>query len=233
MPRQKSDEQHETMRRKILTIARQQMREFGTAGLGMRNIARELDIAPSGLYRYYRDLDAVITVLILEAFNALADTVESASLSLPHDDYAGRMMAVLMAYRHWALEHPIDFQLIYGNPIPGYQAPTQLTLRAARRGFRVVVEILDGAMNAGVLQPPQEYAHLPSSVIENLKGVAAQEEYQGELVILSLATVGWARIHGFVMLELFGSIQPLVGDSESFYHTEMRAMMRQLGFQDS
>jgi hypothetical protein len=85
-------------------------------------------------------------------------------------------------------------------------------------------------MNAGVIEPPREYQQLPSAVIENLKGVAAQEDYQGALVVLCLATVGWARIHGFVMLELFGSIQPLVGDAEAFYRTEMHAMMRQLGF---
>ncbi len=230
MPRQKSNEQHDAMRRKILMIARQQMHESGTAGLGMRNIARELNIAVSGLYRYYRDLNAVITALILEAFNALADTIEAASMSLPHDDYAGRMLAVLLAYRRWALEHPTDFQLIYGNPIPGYQAPTQLTLRSARRGFRVVIEILHGAMNAGALEPAREYQQLPPTVVENLKGVAEQEEYQGALVVLCLATVGWARIHGFVMLELFGSIQPLVGDAEAFYRIEMEAMMGQLGF---
>ncbi|MFN8374049.1 MAG: TetR/AcrR family transcriptional regulator [Anaerolineae bacterium] len=230
MPRKRNDEQHGAMRRKILNAARQQMQQFGTAGLGMRNIARELNLAPSGLYRYYRDLDAVITALILEAFTALAETIEAASHSLPREDYAGRLLAVLLAYRRWAQEHPIDFQLIYGNPIPGYQAPTELTLRAARRGYRVVVEILDGAVADGSLLLPLEYQHLPDTVVASFQSVAAAEDYHGVLGVLCLATVGWARIHGFVMLELFGSIQPLVGDAEAFYRVELRAMMQQLGF---
>ena len=230
MPRRRDNDQHDAMRRKILSVARQQMQEFGTAGLGMRNIAREIDIVPSGLYRYYRDLDDVITALILEAFTSLAEALEAASGSTSPDDYAGRLLAVLMAYRVWALQNPTDFQLIYGNPIPGYKAPTQMTRRAARRGFRVVVQIIDAAMTAGVITPPAEYQQLPEAVIANLKDVASQEDYQGSPVVICLATVGWARIHGFVILELLNNIQPLVGDAAAFYQVEIRALLRQLGF---
>jgi AcrR family transcriptional regulator len=230
MPRHRNADQYDSMRRKILAVARQQMHEFGTAGLGMRNIAREINIVPSALYRYYRDHDEVITALILEAFTSLAESLEAASSSVAQDDYGGRLLAVLLAYRVWALQHPTDFQLLYGNPIPGYQAPTQLTRRAARRGFRVVVQIIDGAMTAGAIQPPAEYQQLPDAVIANFKDVATQEDYQGSPVVICLATVGWARTHGFVILELLGNIQPLVGDAAAFYQVEIRALLRQLGF---
>src|SRR5262245_33076145 len=123
MPRTRHVEQYEATRSQILDIARKQMAEHGTAGLALRAIAREMDVTAPAIYRYFPSLDDLITELILENFNALADALEAASNSLPENDYAGRIMAVLMAYRQWALDHPIDFQLIYGNPIPGYVAP--------------------------------------------------------------------------------------------------------------
>ncbi len=218
------------MRRRILDTARQQMREFGTAGLGMRNVARELKIVPSALYRYYSSLDAVITALILEALVSLVDTLEQAVDSLPNDDYAGRMRAVLLAYRGWAMANPIDFQLIYGNPIPGYQAPLDLTLRGARRGMWLIVGILNTANQAGILRVPEEYQRLPEAVVANLKALATQQDYHGDLVVLCLAMVAWARVHGVVMLELFGNIQPLAGDAAAFYRVEIANLMRQIGF---
>lgn len=230
MPRQRDDEQHEKICQRILESARQQMRHHGTAGLGMRSIARDLDLAPSGLYRYYDSLDAIITALILDAFHALADTIEDTSHRVASDNYAGRIHAVMSAYRRWALEHPIDFQLIYGNPIPGYQAPSEVTLAAARRGFKPVVQLLHEAMISGALETPADYQTLPEVTLEHLQAVSDFEGYNVPATVICLATVGWARIHGLVMLELFNNIQPIVGDPEMFYQVELQAMIRQLGF---
>jgi AcrR family transcriptional regulator len=214
----------------IKEIARRLMTQHGTAGLGLRAIAREMDVTAPAIYRYFPSLDDLITELIMENFNALADAMAAASASLPEQDYRGRMMAVLMAYRQWALEHPIDFQLIYGNPIPGYVAPAERTMPAARRGFEVVVSILTGAMIAGDIVIPPEYQVLPGAIATPLANVVAVEGYEIPLAVLYLATVGWTRIHGIVMLELFDNIQPILGDTEAFYRFEMQALLKQLGY---
>jgi hypothetical protein len=44
--------------------------------------------------------------------------------------------AIYHAYRRWALGNRIDFQLIYGNPIPGYIAPSEVTVSAVIKRFR-------------------------------------------------------------------------------------------------
>jgi len=214
----------------IKDIARRLMAENGTAGLGLRAIAREMDVTAPAIYRYFPSLDDLITALILENFNALADAMAAGADEYAHDDYAGRILGLLLAYRRWALDHPIDFQLIYGNPIPGYVAPAERTIPAARRGFDVVVGILTDAMRAGKLSPPAEYLALPEAIAAQLAGVIAHEGYDAPLVVLYLATVGWTRIHGIVMLELFNHIQPVVGDSEAFYRFEMQLLMKQLGY---
>jgi AcrR family transcriptional regulator len=215
----------------IKEIARRLMAENGTAGLGLRAIAREMDVTAPAIYRYFPGLDDLITELIIENFHALAAAMDDGAHSAPETDYAGRLMGMLMAYRQWALDNPIDFQLIYGNPIPGYVAPAERTMPAARRGFDVVVEILDGALKAGAIIPPPEYHALPGAITAQLEGVIAHEGYDVPVVVVYLATVGWTRIHGIVMLELFDDIQPILGDTEAFYRLEMHMLLKQLGYQ--
>ncbi|MEO8612729.1 MAG: TetR-like C-terminal domain-containing protein, partial [Chloroflexota bacterium] len=176
-------------------------------------------------------LDDLITELIIENFHALAVAMAEGANSAPETDYVGRLMGMLMAYRQWALDNRIDFQLIYGNPIPGYVAPAERTMPAARRGFDVVVEILSGALAAGAIVPPPEYQALPGAIATQLSAVIDHEGYDAPLVVLYLATVGWTRIHGIVMLELFDDIQPIVGDTEAFYRFEMYMLLKQLGYQ--
>ena len=54
-------------------VARAHLAESGAAGLSVRAIARELGLASAALYRYYPSRDALLTQLIVEAYNELGD----------------------------------------------------------------------------------------------------------------------------------------------------------------
>lgn len=218
----------ETLRH-IKAIARRQMIDEGTGALSLRGIAREMGVTAPALYRYYPSLDDLITALLLDAFNGMADAMGVASASLPTEDYGGRLMAAMAAYRAWALDNPIDFQLAYGNPIPGYDAPAALTIPAASRSFQVVVDILGGAHAAGILQPPPEYVHVPPTVEAQLTLLVTRDGYPVQPVVLYIAAVGWTRIHGMVALELLDHLPPVVGDTGAFYHFETLLLCKHMG----
>ena len=55
-----------------------------------------------------------------------------------------RWTAACHAIRNWALAHPHEYALIYGSPVPGYQAP-QATVASAIRVFQVLGGILADA----------------------------------------------------------------------------------------
>src|SRR5262245_85809 len=122
MPPTRREKQYAATSAEIKDTARRLMAEHGTAGVSIRAIARAMGLSAPSLYHYFPNRDELITALISDAFNALADELEQV-----RDRTAGtaaeRLMAVVLAYRSWALAHPLDFQLIYGNPIPGYVAP--------------------------------------------------------------------------------------------------------------
>src|SRR5947208_2680318 len=106
-------QQHDLMIEAIKNAARQQMASEGTAAISLRAIARALDVTAPALYRYFTDRDDLITDLIVDAFNALADALVAADAEQARDDYGARLIATLLMYRRWAIEHPTDFKLIY------------------------------------------------------------------------------------------------------------------------
>ena len=229
MPRKKEEWRHEAHRGEILRIAREQLAQGGAAALSLRAIAATMNLSAPALYRYFPSRDDIITALILDAFYAVADAIDAARKAQPQDDFSAQMMAITLAYREWALAHPTDFSLIYGNPIPGYAAPAEQTIPAARQAFVVVIDVLSKAAEHGkALQYAGELPP-PASISEYLQFLAQRDQFSVPLSALYAAVSVWSRMHGIIMLELFHHIQPVIGDVEAFYHAEMRATLRQYG----
>jgi hypothetical protein len=134
-----------------------------------------------------------------------------------------------MAYREWAISHRVDFQLIYGNPIPGYIGPAEITIPLARRPFDGLARLFLEAYQTGELVVPAEYAPIPASITAHLATWLPEVVHDFPDALLCLLMSGWARIHGLVMLELFEHLGPVVGDTAAFYRLEFGAFLRQLG----
>ncbi len=133
-----------------------------------------------------------------------------------------------LAYRRWAVEHPVDFQLIYGNPIPGYAAPAEVTVPLARRLFDGLFRLFLQAFQSGELVVPAEYEPVPASVRAHFATWLPKPGLDFPDALLCLLMSGWARIHGMVLLELFEHLGPVVGDVAAFYRYEVEAFWRQL-----
>jgi len=226
-----NDRKREFTRTEIKDAARQLMAELGTAGLSLRGIARRMDLTAPAIYRYYPSLDDLITALIVDDFNDLADTLEAARESSVE---AGKktteqILAVLKAYREWARLKPVDFQLIYGNPIPGYVAPSEITVPAVIRGFRVIVQLFAEAIANGDLVPTPAYCTIPTPVRAAMEPIAGLEGYDVPIEAVYLSSVGWPMIHGIIMLELFNHLQPMTGDVDVFYQTQVVNLLISMG----
>jgi AcrR family transcriptional regulator len=232
MSKARREEQHASIREEIKGAARRLMEREGTAGISIRGIGRELDLTAPALYHYYPSREALITDLIVDAFNALAQSLEDNRGSAGGQPAAAQLLRVLLAYRAWALAHPLDFELIYGNPIPGYRAPEEITVPAATRSFVVIGALITRALEGSTLTPRLEYAAIPPEFEAVMQAQADQLSGPGLRLLplaLYLTAVGWPRIHGIIMLELFNHIQPVVGDANAFYRIQIEDMMRSMG----
>ncbi|MEP7765693.1 helix-turn-helix domain-containing protein [Sanguibacter sp. 25GB23B1] len=139
----------------LLAAAKERLSVEGAAGLSLRAVARDLGMASSAVYRYVESRDALLTLLIIEGYDAVGDACEEA-LRVSHErgeTPAQAWLAVARAVRAWAVANPRSFELVYGTPVPGYQAP-QDTVASAVRLWGVVQTILLSALADGSLRPP-------------------------------------------------------------------------------
>jgi AcrR family transcriptional regulator len=78
-PRTARERVREEMTAEILAVAGAHVARDGAGSLSLRSIARDLGMAPSALYRYFDGRDALVTALILTAYEALAGEAERAA----------------------------------------------------------------------------------------------------------------------------------------------------------
>ena len=136
----------------ILDAARGYLATDGAPALSLRAIARDLGMASSALYRYFKSRDELLTRLIIDAYDSLGAAAEVREATIDRNDLAGRFTAICEAVRAWALAHPNEYALIYGSPVPGYVAPAD-TVPPATRVTALLLRIIVDAATAGQARP--------------------------------------------------------------------------------
>jgi AcrR family transcriptional regulator len=210
--------------------ARRQVAEAGASSLSLRAVARELGMVSSGIYRYFSSRDQLLTALMIDAYDAIGAATESADGACERSDFAGRWRAACHAVRNWAREHPHEYALVYGSPIPGYVAPED-TVGPASRVTLVIAGVVRDAAAAGLLGDP-----FVAELAPPLSKAAATEAARLEQVALPgvpddavvRALVAWTQLFGLVSFELFGHFVGVVQDADGLFDqavTDMAAFV--------
>jgi AcrR family transcriptional regulator len=212
--------------------ARRQLAESGASALSLRAIAREQGMVSSGIYRYFKSRDDLLTALIMDAYDAIGEGAEVADTACERDDFAGRWSAICHAVREWALQHPHEYALIYGSPVPGYHAP-QDTNSPASRVTQAIVTLIREAVATGALSSPFAPGRAP--VLSKAAAIEAAhvrgrglEGVPNDAVVRSV--VAWAQLFGTVNFELFGRFDDIVDDLDAMFDQSVREMSVFLGF---
>jgi AcrR family transcriptional regulator len=213
----------------IKAVARAQMAAQGTAGVTLRAIAREMGMTAPALYRYFGSRDDLVTALVTDAYDALADVMETAVEAAGPGDHAERLRAAFDAFRNWGLKHPTEFALIFGNPIPGYVAP-EATRPAGLRYTNLLGRLLAEALADGALDPARIEVQPSPALARQVDDF--QRRRGGPALpapVMAFGLGAWARIHGLVALEVFGHLAPAVGDGAALFEQELETIVRQSG----
>ena len=215
--------------------ARRQMAEEGASSLSLRAIARHLDMVSSGIYRYFKSRDELLTALIMDAYEALGSAVEAADGRCERADFAGRWSACCHAVRDWAVAHPHEYALIYGSPVPGYHAPEETTPPASRVALTLLAVIHDAAA-AGELHSPFVVEMSPilstgaTAEAARLRAIGFNG-VPDDAIIRSLAA--WTQLFGAVSFEVFGRVTDIVEDIDAVFDQSVRDMSRFVGIVES
>ncbi|WP_420039226.1 TetR/AcrR family transcriptional regulator [Gordonia sp. MP11Mi] len=182
-------------------VGRRHLAEHGAAALSLRAVARDMGRTPSSLYRYVRNRDDLLTVLIVDAYDDLGDALDAAvaDRSAPRSQFE----AFANALRAWALAHPSEYALLYGSPVPGYHAPRGTTVRAGTRPiltFGAIATVSDVPVVDGTHAPRQRAAAAA------LSAAAASDEVAGLALTpdtLTRTLAVWNLLLGSITSELF------------------------------
>jgi len=213
----------------ILDAARDHLAKDGAASLSLRAVARDLGMVSSAVYRYVPNRDALLTMLIIDAYDSLGTAVEKAERAVARVDYLERFVTTCHAVRTWALAHPHEYALIYGSPVPGYAAPED-TITPASRVPTVLITILIEMYAAGQAPAATPVAPAVSSAIASIR------EFSGGLLpddLLLRGMASWSGLFGAVSFELYGHLHNVVADGprarKAYFDHQMRRVAEGLG----
>ncbi|MGW5847553.1 TetR/AcrR family transcriptional regulator [Streptomyces sp. NPDC055254] len=194
--------------------ARRMLAADGAAKLSLRAVARELGMVSSALYRYFPSRDELLTALIVDAYDSLGTAAEEADLRARTAGAPprARWITVCETVRAWALEHPHEYALIYGSPVPGYSAPVD-TVAPASRVVHILIGILRAAYEGrGLALPPLPAVLRPEAARMTADFAQGLPPETGAALVAA-----WAQLVGLVSFEVFGQFNRVVEDRTAFF----------------
>ncbi|MFB7716015.1 TetR/AcrR family transcriptional regulator [Nocardia sp. NPDC056100] len=211
----------------IKVAARKRLATDG-AGLSLRGVARDMGIVASALYRYFPSRDDLLTALILESYESLGAAATTACAAVPADDHRARWLAVCAAVREWATANPAEYGLLYGSPIPGYDAPRD-TIVPAATVVLLLAEIAAAAEGAGRLSPPVFATGLPDTVRGDLRILIDEQGSGLSEEVLDRVFLGWTQLFGLVTFEIFGRLGGTINAVADYFDHQMNLMADLIG----
>ncbi|MFD9094283.1 TetR/AcrR family transcriptional regulator [Streptomyces collinus] len=210
------------VRAEIKARAWDQIATAGASGLSLNAIAKELGMSGPALYRYFGGRDDLITELVRDAYRSLADTFGAAA------DAGTGLSGLARAMRHWALEDPQRYFLVYGTPVPGYRAPDDTTA-TAREIMATLLDVCAAeAPGSAEADGPGGAGTAPADALE--AHLADHRDWAGDHPapphVLRRALAYWTRLHGVLSLELAGHFTGMGFDPEVLFSAECEGLTR-------
>ena len=211
--------------REIKEAARRQLAETGAPQLSLRAVARELGMVSSALYRYFPSRDDLLTALIIDAYDSLGEAAEAAAAANSAANGTGGprsgWRAVCHAIRDWARANPHEYALIYGSPVPGYQAPRDTVAPAARVPLVLGQLVRDScavlAASPAGTAPAPPMPPLPALLAAQAAIVAGAIAPGVPEPLIVRVLIAWTQLFGMISFELFGQFVGSLDPADEFF----------------
>ncbi|WP_408896388.1 TetR/AcrR family transcriptional regulator [Nocardioides sp. R1-1] len=216
----------------ITRIGRQHLAQYGAAALSLRAVARDLGVVSSAVYRYVKSRDDLLTLLVVDGYDEMADAVASAlrQPAVAGGSHRDRFLTLGRAVRAWALAEPATYALLYGAPVPGYQAPAERTTGPGTRVARMLLEIAAAALADGSLAVREPAAPVPPTLVAGFDDVREQFGIDVPDEVLAVGVLAWAGMFGCISFEVFGQYGPgAFGDPAALFEHHLATLAADLG----
>jgi AcrR family transcriptional regulator len=210
----------ETTHDEIKSTARSALVAAGPDGISLRAIARAMGMTAPALYRYFGSREELLDELIADFYDEVCSAMERARDAVPLEQTERRLPMVSRAFRRWALEHPREFGLVFGSPLPGYAEPTEGRTAEAHQRFGDIFFGLFVEVWTRRPFPVPADDDLEPRLVEQL---AAWLPEDAPLPIGAVAVFlqCWVRLYGAVTTEVFGHLAWALSDGDALFEREL------------
>ncbi|RJO73417.1 TetR/AcrR family transcriptional regulator [Nocardia panacis] len=214
----------------IVRIGRDHLASHGAAALSLRAVARDLGVVSSAVYRYVSSRDELLTLLVVDGYTDLGDAVDAALDAAPADPIE-RIRVLGRAVREWALSEPARYGLLFGTPVPGYQAPAEQTVAPGIRVVVTLMGLIDAAYRQGVLAEPTRPVTVPESLAGNFAGIRAEFGLDLPDWLIARGITAWSSLFGAVNFDVFDMYgADTFADRAEVYELHLDAILDLLGY---
>jgi AcrR family transcriptional regulator len=205
------------VRAEVKEAALGQLAESGPAGLSIAAIGKQLGVSGPALYRYFASRDELLTELVIDAYDDLADALRAATRDATGQQPRARLEALARGYRSWALAQPHRYRLLFGPPLPGYDAHAHRLVAASEASMNLLLDVL---RELGDRAPAPAIQPLTSQ----LAAWAQTHTFDAEPAVALRAILVWSRLHGLVSLEIAGNFTSMGIDPGQLFEAQLPAL---------
>jgi AcrR family transcriptional regulator len=215
--------------REIKDTARRFLVEQGPDAVTLRAIAREMGMTAPALYRYFGSHEELLRHVIGDIFVEVASAIRTAINGVAADGMTAKFTAGSRAFRRWSLDHPREFALVFGSPLPGIDLNhPDVADKCGQEFMGVFLELYLELWQKKPFRVPA-----PADIDPSL---LAQLERFGDATgvplpagaILSFAYC-WVRLYGMVSMEVYGHLSWVLDDAEPLFDMMLREILPVLG----
>ncbi|MFF7943192.1 TetR/AcrR family transcriptional regulator [Nocardia gamkensis] len=212
----------------IVRIGREHLATDGAAALSLRAVARDLGVVSSAVYRYVRSRDELLTLLVVDGYNALGDAVDGA-LAAEADPIDG-LRALGRTVRRWALAEPARYGLLFGTPVPGYDAPAAETIAPGTRVIATMLTLFARAYGAGELVAPAGEPRISTALAGSFTRIRDQFQLEVPDWLIVRGVTFWVGLFGAVSADVFDMYgADTFADREELFELQLDGLLDMLG----
>ena len=201
-----------------------QIAEGGPTALSLNGIAKAMGMSGPAMYRYFASRDELLSTLVTESYEDLAETLEQAARQARRRTPEGRVRATMEACRVWAVAQPHRYRLVFGSTYGSGALDPDRIIPAAHRSMSVILTSLAG------LSPGADGLEVSDTVLRRELvewGRTRSVDQAADAGLLLLGLAGWTRMHGIISLEIEGFFDQLGVDAARVYEAEVDHLIAQ------
>lgn len=218
----------------IKATARRILVDEGAQGVTLRAIARDMGMTAPALYRYFPSHEDLWRELCHDTYDDITDAIEATIARLPGGDADERLIVATRAFRSWAADHPREFGLVFGMPLPGVQELAGPEDMAGKRFAILFTTLFAQLWVSRPFEVPADEEIPPALRAQLQRYRDAVSPLVDSAAVLPLGAIqrflqGWVQLYGVVTMEVFGHLGFCLDDVSEFFEAQLAAIATLLG----